>query len=300
MTDLLSDPVSIINTVVERIPERTSVVYEPDRTIKLGFVAQSREMVDDLLKSRQLIWRLFLRDFHSKYRQSIFGLAWVIVNPLVAISVFAYLNSAGILSIGSTNVPYVAFAVVGLTIWNLFAVGLNAGTTSIINAGSMVAKINFPKVSLVLAATGQSLIEFGVRLMLSAVILIVFKVVPAWTVIFLPLALIPLWLLTVGLALILSLLAGVFRDIAQVISLLTTFLMFLLPVLYPTPKAGLAAKVFALNPLGQLVVGPRDLVFNGYFSDPAGFFFSSIFSIFVFLIFWRLFHLAETKIAERI
>ena len=276
------------------------VVYEPDRSINIGFFAQWHEMAVDLVRSRELIWRLFLRDFQAKYKQSLLGIAWVVINPIVTIGVFVYLNNAGVLRIGSTGVPYVAFALIGLTIWNLFASGIAAAAISIVGAGSLVTKINFPKVSLVLASYGQSLVEFMIRLVLVAIALIVFKVVPSWTVIFLPFAIIPITLLTVGFGFMLSLMAGVFRDVVNVVTLVTTFLMFLIPILYPAPKTGIAAKLYVWNPLAQLVVGPRDLIIHGGFSNPAGFLWSSVFALAIFLIFWRFFYLAETKIAERI
>ncbi|MDI6716133.1 MAG: ABC transporter permease [Actinomycetota bacterium] len=276
------------------------VVYEPDRAIKIGFLAQWQEMVVELVKSRELIWRLFLRDLQAKYKQSLLGVAWAIINPLVTIGVFVYLNSAGVLRIGSTGVPYVVFAIVGLTIWNLFATGISAATNSIVGAGPLVTKINFPKVSLVFSSIGQSLVEFGIRLILTAIILFIYKVMPAWSVIFLPLSILPILFLTIGLGFILSLLAGVFRDVVNAISLITTFLMFLTPILYPSPKSGVAAKLLVWNPIAQLVVGPRDLVIFGKLSNPLGFLWSALFALIVFFVFWRLFYLAETKIAERI
>lgn len=278
----------------------STVIYEPDRSIRIDFVAQWREMVADLVRSRELIWRLFLRDFQSKYKQSLLGLAWVVINPIVTIGVFVYLNSVGVLRIGSTGVPYAAFALIGLTIWNLFSSGVAAATNSIIGAGSLVTKINFPKVSLVFASYGQSLVEFIIRLILVAIALLVFRVVPSWTVIFLPFVVIPIILLTIGLGFILSLMAGLFRDVVNVVSLITTFLMFLTPILYPAPKSGIAARILVWNPLAQLVIGPRDLIIRGGFSNPRGFLLSAVFALIIFLIFWRLFYLTETKIAERI
>ncbi|MCL4499418.1 MAG: ABC transporter permease [Chloroflexi bacterium] len=279
---------------------KTVTVYEPDRQLKMGFLAQWREMFVGLFASRELVWRLFLRDFRAKYAQSVLGISWALINPLVATGLFAYLNSAGVMRISSTGVPYVVFAVVGLTIWNIFAVGIAAGTNSILSAGTMVTKINFPKVSLVFASMGQSIIELFVRVGLAVVVMVIFRVLPTWTVLFVPLAIVPLILLTMGLSLILALLAGLFRDFVNVVTLATTFLMFLVPVLYPAPKGGIAGRLFAWNPLAQLIVGPRDLALYGGLSNPTGFIWSSVFAVAVFLILWRIFHLAETLLSERI
>jgi lipopolysaccharide transport system permease protein len=80
-----------------------------------------REMWRDLVGSRELAWRLFVRDTSAQYRQSILGYIWVFIPPLVASLPFIYLNSQGVVRIGDTPVPYAAFAIIGTTIWQVFA-----------------------------------------------------------------------------------------------------------------------------------------------------------------------------------
>jgi lipopolysaccharide transport system permease protein len=108
----------------------------------------------------------------------------------------------------------------------------------------------------------------------------------------------PMVLLTVGLSLILSLVQGIVRDTAQMVLLLTTFLLFMTPVLYGIPQTN--RVWFQLNPLTALVNGPRDMLVCGKLCDPEAFVISSIFALLVFLMSWRVFHLVETKIPERI
>jgi lipopolysaccharide transport system permease protein len=98
----------------------------------------------------------------------------------------------------------------------------------------------------------------------------------------------------------LSLLTGVFRDTVNIVTLLTTFLLFLIPVLYPAPESGLFVAVNKWNPLSHLIIACRDIVFIGKFSNPAGFWGSTLFSLLIFVSFWRFFHIVEPKIAERI
>lgn len=277
-----------------------TTIYQPDNQIKKGFVSAWKEIVRSLYSSRELIWRLFIRDFLAKYKQSLFGLTWTVLNPLITVGIFVYLNKAGLFNIGKTNIPYPAFALVGLSVWTLFATGLSACSSSIINAGPMIVKINFPRASLVISSMGQAIVDFIVRILITAIVFIAFKVVPFWTIIFLPLAVIPIILLTLGIGFFLSLLTGVFRDIPNAVNLITTFLLFLVPVLYPAPESGLFATINSLNPLSQIIIGCRDLVFVGRLTSPVGFFGSSVFSIVIFLVFLRFFYLVETKIAERI
>ena len=257
-------------------------------------------MMLELGDSYELVWRLFLRNFKAKYRQTVLGFLWALIMPLLAVGTFVFLNKAGVLNIGEVDIPYPAYALLGLTVWHIFAGGLTASSNSIVAGGSMVVKINFPKEALVLSSFGESLFETMVRLALTAFVFAIYRVVPAWTSVLLPLALIPLILFTLGLGLMLSLLNAVFRDVVNIVSLSTTFLLFVTPVLYPEPKAAFFKAFTAFNPLSALISAPRDLVIKGYLTQPDSFFFYSGLSLIVLLVSWRLFHLAEIRIAERV
>ena len=193
-------------------------IYEPDKFIKMGFSESWKEMAINLFRSRELIWRLFLRDFNARYRQSLLGVAWALLNPIITVGIFVFLNRSGILNIGNTVVPYPVFALIGMSLYGIFSTGLSASSNSIVGAGSMVVKINFPKISLVIAALGQAIAEFIVRLVLIAILLVIYGVAPSWTSVLLPLVLLPLMLLTLGFGLILSLMAGIFRDVIYIVS----------------------------------------------------------------------------------
>ena len=273
--------------------------YKPSQNGGWGYRVW-HEMVAELIGSHELVWRLFLRDFKSKYRQTVLGFLWALIMPLLTVGTFVFLNRAGILNIGKVDIPYPAYALLGLTIWQIFSGGLRACSNSIVAGGSMIVKINFPKEVFVLSSLGEALIETMVRLALTAFVFAIYKVVPAWTVVLFPFALIPLLLFTLGLGLMLSLLNAVFRDVANIVSLSTTFLLFVTPVLYPEPKAAFFKAFTVFNPLAALVSGPRDLVVKGYLTQSVSYLFYSGLSLAIFLISWRLFHLAEIRIAERI
>ena len=275
-------------------------VYEPDRFVRVGFFASWKEMAISLFQSRELIWRLFVRDFSAKYRQSLLGILWALLNPIITVGIFVFLNRAGILNIGETSVPYPVFALIGLSIYGIFSTGLSVCSNSIIGAGSMVVKINFPKISLVIASMGQSVVDFLVRLALVIILFIIYGIAPQWTFLIFPFTVLPLVLLTLGLGLILSLLAGVFRDVIHLVSFFTTLFLFMMPVFYPAPQAGIFAALNAWNPLSHLIVGCRDILISGSFSDSHSFLWASAFSILLFLVSWRIFFISESRIAERV
>lgn len=258
-------------------------------------------MFRELLSARGLIWRLFLRDFSARYRQSVLGVAWAVLMPLATVGIFVVLNRSGVLKISKVPIPYPAYALLGLTIWNLFSVGIVAASNSIINAGSMVVKINFPKISLVIAATAQAIVGMFIMGLLLIPIFFWYGITPSVPGILLAfLALLPLYLLTLGLGFILSLAAGLLRDIPNVMGIAMPALMLLTPILYPAPRLTAFEYINAWNPLNYLVNGVRDLVLTGTINAPSGYLYSVIFALAVFLLGWRVFYFAQTKIAERI
>jgi lipopolysaccharide transport system permease protein len=271
------------------------VIYEPNKYLKLG-IRIWPEMFRELAESRELVWQFFVRDLCAKNKQSVLGYLWVLIMPFVTIGVFMFLNRAGILRIGATDVPYPLFALIGLSVWQIFATGIVSGTNSIVSAGSLISKINFPREVLVFASMAQTVFEFMTKVFLVALFFAVFHFVPSWKIVFFPFAVVPILILTLGLSLFLSLLNGVVRDTANVVSLLATFLLFLTPVLYPAPDTGV---YFRLNPLTALVNAPRDIVIYGHIREPMDFLIAAVFSCLVFLVSWRVFHLVETRIPER-
>ena len=274
-------------------------VYSPD-TIARGGLPVLREMIDEQVASRELTWRLFVRDLSAKYKQSVLGFLWAFLSPIATVAVFVLLNQSGVLDIGQTSIPYPAYALLGITIWQLFATGLTLGAGSIVAGGSIVVKINFPKECLVIAAVGQSLFEFLIQLVLLVAVFVWYQLVLPWQMIFLPFVLLPLLALTLGLGLLLSLLDVVIRDVEKSLGILTTLLLLLTPVMYPVPSQGLLAQISHWNPLVPLIVGPRDLVITGQFPLSVSYISASLCSFAFLMVAWWLFHLAEKRIAERV
>jgi homopolymeric O-antigen transport system permease protein len=273
-------------------------IYTPGRKVGWGF-SFWREMFARLAGHRQLAGRLFLRDFVARYKQSVLGYLWAVILPLSATGVFVFLSRAQILNVGEMEVPYPVYALLGLTIWQFFAGGIIACTQSIVLAGSMATKVNFPREIIVVVAYGHVVFDALIRLALVAVMFALFGVVPSWTVIFFPLAMAPLILLALGLGLVLSLLNALVRDTGNAVGLVTMLLLFITPVLYNT-REGIFSIISRYNPLAGLIGGARDLVISGHMADPVSYVWASLFSLLVFLLSWRIFYLAESRVAERL
>ncbi|MCK5038002.1 MAG: ABC transporter permease [Thermoplasmata archaeon] len=275
-------------------------VYVPDNSIKKGYRSLFREMAEEVRTSKWLTWQLFKRDFKIIYQQSVLGILWILIPPMMTVGTFIFLNDAGIFNVGDISVPYPLFALLGVALWQVFATGLNSTTNSLMAAGSMISKINFPREALVFSSMGKVLITFLIQMGLVVVLFVYYGIVPPWTVILFPFTLIPVLLLALGLGLILSILNGVVRDVGRTLPIITTFLMFLTPILYATPQSGFLATLTEYNPLYYLLIVPRDLILIGETSLWDGYLISSLLSIGAFFACWIIFHLTETRIAERI
>ena len=285
---------------VEGLTETIITTYEPDNSLKKGYLAIFGEIFNELKKNRWLTYQLFKRDFLTIYKQSFIGVLWALIIPLVSVGTFIVLNQSGVFTIGDINVPYPIYAILGMAFWQLFSTGLVVSSNSLVKAGSMIAKINFSKKSLVIASTGQSIVSFLIQFVLVGILFIYYQIAPSTATLLIPLLVIPIMLLTLGLGFILSLLNGIMRDIGNILGVLMTFLMFLTPVLYAKPTTGILATVTNYNPLYYLVSAQRDLVLMGTISEWKGFLIASIISVIIFMVCLVVFHLTETRVAERI
>jgi len=210
------------------------------------------------------------------------------------------LNSSGVLDVGSTTAPYPAWALLNLTVWQVFAAGLTATTGSIVAGGSMVVKINFPKSALVMASLGNILVETAIRTVMIVLVFAWYGVSPKATAALAPLVLIPVLALTLGMGLVLSLFNALLRDVIHIVTVGVSFLLFVTPVLYADPGQGLLSRWNTINPMAIFVGATRDLVLNGKLEDPVRFLWYSAASIVVFFVSWRFFNLVEPRMVERV
>lgn len=276
------------------------VTYEPDNTLRRGYRTIFRDIITEVSANRWLIFQLFKRDFFVLYKQSVIGIVWVLIIPLAAAATFIFLNGAGLFDIGTITIPYALYTVLGIAVWSIFSTGLVAGTNSLVMAGSMITKINFSKKSLVIASIGQAIFSFLIQFCLVLGLLVRYRFTPSVDIVLVPLLVIPIVLLTLGLGFILSLFNAILRDVGSMLSLALTFLLFLTPIAYAKPTAGVFAIISSYNPIYYLVTVPRDLALIGTTSAWNGFVLSSALAAGIFIVSLVLFHLTETRIAERV
>lgn len=253
----------------------------------------------DLLSSRELAWRLFVRNTNSMYRETALGYAWALLPPLMTAVVFIYLRSNQIFTIGETALPYPVFVVSGLVFWQTFAESINCPLKITSQSANLLGRVNFQREALILAGIGEVLFNLMVRMVLLVGVLSLFSVLPKATVFFVPLGL--LVLIVFGLTLGLFLLpAGVlYRDIGRGLNLLLLLWMFLSPVLFPRPNTSPVNLVTGLNPVGVILTTLREMLFIGEFSQLSVFIAISIASVLLLLVAWIFCKLSMPYLIER-
>lgn len=276
-------------------------VYEPNQKAKLGLFRCWLYMIKNIAESRELIWQLFKRDFTANYKQSFLGIVWIIITPVTGIIAWVFMNSTGLLNPGDVGVPYPVYVLIGSTLWGLFMSFFSTTANSISSGSSLILHVNFSREALVAQQIAQTLANFLLNLIIIIAVLVFFGISPSWQVIFLPLALLPIFFFGTGMGMVVTVISVVAHDITKIVTTGLGFLMFLTPVIY-APKFDNEAiqLIIRWNPMSYLIGGAREIVFYGRIENPLGYFYSTLVSLVIFLLSWRFFFLSEHKVAEKL
>jgi lipopolysaccharide transport system permease protein len=282
-----------------RTLESPLTVYTPESPLRRpgAFV---RQMASDLRASRGLAWRLFVRDLSAQYRTSLLGYVWVFLPPLVASVPFIYLKSAGVVRMGTTPIPYAAYAMVSAIIWQTFVDALNSPLRNVNAARSMLTRINFPREAILVSGLLQVGFTFVVRLALVIAVFAAFALKPPATSPLFLIGMISIALTGFMIGLVLTPLGVLYGDVQHSLPIASTFLMLITPVLYPVPSSGLGATVVSYNPLTPLITTTRDWLTTGTAAQHIAFFVVSSVTVTLLLAAWVLYRLALPHLVARL
>lgn len=275
------------------------VIYTPESKLRHP-IQLAKEMWRDLLGSRQLAWRLMRRDINAQYRQSFLGIFWAFVPPIVTAAGFTIASRAKVINVGETELPYPAYVMFSMTLWQTFVDALNGPIQAVSSAKSMLARINFPREAIILSQLGEVFFNFGIKLLLIIVLFLWYHVPITRMAALAPLALISLVLLGTFIGLMLAPLAGLYQDVSKGLTVATGFWLFLTPIVYPLPSNGLFGLIVNLNPVTPLLVTTRELATTGAVSNLSGFFVVSAIAVVGLLVAWLVYRIAIPFVIERV
>jgi lipopolysaccharide transport system permease protein len=273
-------------------------VYTPESPLRHP-VVMLKGMLRDLAASRELAWRLFVRDTSAPYRQSLLGYAWLFIPPLVLGLPFVFLNAQGVIAIEGTSIPYSAFAIIGTTIWQAFVDALVAPVRTVTTSRAMLLRVNFPREAILLAGLGQVVFAALIRMVLVIAVVLSFGIALPGTAWLFPLGI--LALITVGftLGVLLVPVGALFGDIQQGLPIFAMFLMLMTPVLYPQPASGVAAAATRWNPLTPLVTVTREWLTTGSGEQVPAFLLVTGASLTLLIAGWVIYRLALPHVIAR-
>jgi lipopolysaccharide transport system permease protein len=222
--------------------------------------------------NQSLIFNLIKREVVGRYRGSVMGLLWSFFNPVFMLVVYTFVFSvvfnARWLGGSDSKVEFALVLFTGLLVYNLFSEVLNRAPSLILNNANYVKKVIFPLEVLPMVALGAAAFHMMVSLLVWLLFYALFFGLPAWTVLQLPVVLLPLILMTLGLAWILASLGVYLRDVGQIIGVITTALMFLSPIFYPVAALPEQYHSFMyMNPLTYIVEETRNVMIWGRLID---------------------------------
>jgi lipopolysaccharide transport system permease protein len=211
----------------------------------------------ELWEFRDLLVRFARRDITLRYRQTVLGVIWVVLQPLMAAGIFTFVFGR-VADLPSEGVPYFAFSFAGMLGWNLFNSTVTKFSASLTGNSGLVSKIFFPRLVLPFSTLGSTLLDFVVSLGMMVVVLLVAGVAPGWGIVTLPVWMLLALLVAGGIGLTAGALMVKYRDIGYVLPVVTQLLLYATPIAYSLSRVPEGAQAWVkLNPLTGVMVGVR-------------------------------------------
>lgn len=271
------------------------------QSTRTGLMSSLKQSGVDLWAAREVMWRLFARDFMVQFRQKLLGYLWAFLNPFIGAASFLFLSYAGILNAGAVGVPYPLYLFFGIMLWGLFTGSIGVVSNGLTAHADLVVRTNVPRIALVLSGLAGVVYLFLVNVALLVLLCAFFGVLPSGWSVTLPLLVLPLMALAVGIGLVLAVVGVMARDLTTVVQTVLNLLMYLSPVVY-APKFDnlMLQQLIDWNPLTYLIHDPRGLFFNGGLYAPLGFCLSTIVGLSVLAAGIHAFYIIQDYAAERL
>ena len=258
-----------------------------------------RDLWNNFSQSQSLGYRLAVRNIKSKYRQSIFGIFWVLLPPLATSAVWIFLKSEGVFQLKGIDMPYPVFVLTGTLLWQVFSESISIFINNLQQNRPLLVKINFPHEALIWSTIYELIFAVFVKLIILAITLAVFQVVPSWQIVYTLGAILVLVCLGLAIGLLLAPLSMLFKDIGFGIPIVLQFAMYLTPVVYARQFYSGIGKVLNYNPVTPILCNAREWIF-GINTGNTGFMLVAITSFVMLLLGVILFKLSMQIIIERI
>lgn len=222
--------------------------------------------ISNILSSRNriLLRELVVTDFKLRYQGSVLGYLWSLLKPLMLFAIL-YVVFVQFLKFGADIEHFPVYLLLGVVLWSFFTEATVQGMQAIVGRGDLIRKINFPKYIIVISGTISALINLILNLLVVLVFVLINGVDLHWSVLWLPVSIIELYVFSLAVAFLLSALYVKYRDISHIWEVFLQGAFYATPILYPISmvlaQSEFAGKILLLNPVAQIIQDARyDLV----------------------------------------
>ena len=214
----------------------------------------------EILKYKEILYFYIIKDIKIRYKQTVLGGLWIVIQPLIAMVVFSlFFGKWG--KIPSDGVPYPIFCFAALVPWNYFSKAVSNSATSLVSSSALISKVYFPRVIIPFSPIFAGLIDFVFAFLILFGMMVFFQVSPTIMIIFIPFLIVLMMVIAGGVGMILSALNAKYRDVAYIMTFLIQTWMFISPVIYPTSMMPERYHlIYALNPMTGIIEGFRSVL----------------------------------------
>lgn len=247
---------------------------------------------------RELLLFLTWRDIKVRYRHTVLGAAWAVLQPFTAMVIFSIVFGQ-LAKLPSDGIPYPIFTYAALLPWNFFAGALTRATTSLVSSAHLMTKVYFPRLLIPLSAMMSSLVDFAFAFVILLGMMVVYGVVPSWRLIALPFLLLLALAAAFGMGLWLSALNVRYRDVTYIVPFVTQVWLYASPVAYSSSLIPVQWQwLYGLNPMVGVIEGFRWALLGTTWQPGGQVLLSTVIVIVVLFTGLLYFHRIEDKIVD--
>jgi len=211
----------------------------------------------ELWEYRELLYFLTWRDIKVRYKQTVLGITWAIIQPFFTMVVFS-LFFGRLAKVPSDGLPYPIFSFAALVPWTFFATSLSHSSDSLVASANLIQKVYFPRLAIPISSVTSSLVDFGLAFVVLLGMMLFYGIIPTSAVLWLPMFVLLGMITALGVGLWLSALNVQFRDVRYAVPFLIQFWLFSTPIAYPSSLLPEPWRtLYAINPMVGVVEGFR-------------------------------------------
>ena len=219
--------------------------------------SNSRQSIVELWSFRELIAILAFRDIKVRYKQTVLGVAWAVIQPLFMMAIFTLLFGR-LAKIPSDGLPYPVFVFSGLLVWNFFSASISSAANSLVGSQAMISKVYFPRIIIPLATVGVGLVDFAIASVVLLVLMAFYSLIPQFSLLLVPVFALGVFISVLGIGLWLAAITVTYRDFRFVVPFMMQLWMYVTPVIYPVSFIPESYRwLIYLNPVTGWVSGVR-------------------------------------------